>query len=487
MSNILLINPPFNILKDNYDSSISVGLLCLASYLAERGVGVKIIDGARQRKYWDLLKEEIPHFDFFGLSVMTTQAGPALKTSRLIRSLNPRAKIVWGGFHPTFFPAETATHPLIDVAVMGEGEETLFEILKNFHDLPKIKGIAFRGDRGVVVAEKRALLEVKDLPLPKWELMPRDILENIDIIPTHTSRGCPHRCAFCVNAITKNAWRSRPPEQVFEDIRIIKAKEYFKNKPLRFWDENFFVNKQRAEAIVDGMIEENLVIPWETTVRANYLRPDLINDIFLDKLRKSGCYLLSFGAESGSDRILKKIKKDVTREEIISSAKQCLKYDIIPQYSFMVGLPGEETSDIKATISLIDELISLSPKVQILGPQAFRPYPGSPLYDECLASGWSAPRSLEEWAEAMQDQLNFLSPRNFPWVKDKDLVESLEAYVRFGAHPLGSALGSTVKAPGLIKLFFVLFCKLRWKMKFFRFPLEIKLAQKFIARSKVYD
>ena len=508
MPKILLINPPFNISKDNYDSSISVGLLCLASYINNKDCSVKIIDGARQKNYPEILEKEIPNSDIIGFSVMTTQTANGLAAAEKIRKLNSKAVIIFGGLHPTLFPESTAKHRLVDIVVTGEGEETLFEIIQNYketvhkifgsannlgfveflNNLNNIRGIAFQDAKGKIIqTEKRPLLKMSDLSLPNWDLEPKEILEKIDIIPTHTSRGCPYRCAFCVNAITKNLWRARPAEQVLEDIRIIKTKDYFKSKPLRFWDENFFVDKKRAEEIIDAMVGQHLIIPWETTVRADCVNDNMLNDEFLKKLKTSGCYLLSFGAESGSDRILKKIEKGITREQILNSAKQCLKYDIIPQYSFMTGLPGETIKDIKLTLSLIDELIKLSHKVQILGPQTFRPYPGGTLYEECVNSGWQSPENLDGWAKVVKDELNFLSPQKFPWLPDPDLIESLEAYVRFGAHPISSALGSTVKASKFFKLPFILLCKLRWKLKFFKWSFEYKLAKTFISRSKVYN
>jgi len=193
---------------------------------------------------------------------------------------------------------------------------------------------------------------------------------------------------------------------------------------------------------------------------------------------------LSYGGESGSEKILKKINKGIKPEQIIYSAKQTLKYDIIPQYSFMVGLPGETEENIGQTIDVIAKLVKLSPKVQILGPQAFRPYPGSALEQGCVNSGWSAPKSLDDWAKVVANELNYLSPRNFPWVKNIDLVESLEAYVRFGAHTIKSALGSTIKATKFLKLPFILLCQLRWKLKFFKWPIEFKIARKFVTSSK---
>jgi radical SAM superfamily enzyme YgiQ (UPF0313 family) len=382
MSKVLLINPSFNIVKANYDSSVSVGLLSIATYLDSKGVEVKIVDGARQNGYADLIKKEVENCDYAGLSVMTTQIPSAVRISQLIRGINPKCKIIWGGTHPTFFPKQTVNHPLIDVVVYGEGEETVYELATG-KDWSEINGIVFKRGSQIIFNPPRELHDPAKMPLFNWDLVPREVLYNLSLVPSLTSRGCPHRCTFCINAILKNKWRARTVEQVLEDLRIIKNADYFRGKKIRFWDENFFVDIGRAKAIIEGMIKNELIIPWETTVRVGYIKEEMINDDFLAKLKRSGCYLLSFGAESGSLKILKKIQKDITVEEILYSAKQCLKYGIIPQYSFMIGLPGETREDMFMTLDLIDKLIKLSDKVQILGPQAFRPYPGSPLYEEC--------------------------------------------------------------------------------------------------------
>jgi radical SAM superfamily enzyme YgiQ (UPF0313 family) len=481
MPKVLLINPPFNIKKENYDSSISVGLLSIATYLDSVGIDVKIIDGVRQKNYLDLVKASIRDCKFVCLSVMTMQISRAFEVCRLIRELNPETKIIWGGSHPTFFIKETAVHPLVDIVCFGEGEITTREIVEG-KNLSEINGIAYKENGEVIVNPPRELHDPAKMPLFKWELVPEEILYNLYLIPSLTSRGCPHRCTFCINAILKNKWRMRTAEQVLKDLEVIKSKEYFKDKKLRFWDENFFVDINRAKAIIDGMIEKNLIMPWETTIRADYVKGGRVDDELMEKLKKSGCNLLSFGAESGSPRILKKIKKDISPEEILNSAKMCLKHGIIPQYSFMIGLPGETKKDMMMTLRLIDKLIKLSPKVQILGPQAFRPYPGSTLYEECRTAGWEAPKTLEEWKHFSENQLSYLDIKNFPWVKHKDFVESMEAYVRFGAHPIKSAMGSSISANKIIKLGFVLLCKLRWKLKFFTFPFEFKLAKRFVIK-----
>lgn len=481
MSKVLLINPPFNITKENYDSSISVGLLSIATYLDSRGIDVKMIDGIRQKNYLDLVRGNVSDCEYAGLSVMTMQLSNAFEITRLIRELNPKCKIIWGGAHPTFFIEQTAAHPLVDIVCYGEGEITMREIAEG-KELSDINGIAYKENGEVIVNPPRELHDPTKMPLFNWDLVPKEILYNLYLIPSLTSRGCPHQCTFCINAILKNRWRQRTAEQVIKDLEIIKEKDYFKDKKLRFWDENFFVDINRAKKIIDGMLEKNLVMPWETTIRANYVRDGMVDDEFLKKLKRAGCYLLSFGAESGSPRILTKIKKHITPEDILRSARMCVRNGIIPQYSFMIGLPGEKKEDMMMTLDVIDKLVKISPDVQILGPQAFRPYPGSTLYEECVASGWVAPASIEEWVKVSEHQLSFMDIQNFPWLEDKDFVESMEAYVRFGAMPIKSAMGSSISANKIIKLGFILLCKLRWKLKFFAFPFEFKLAKKFVTK-----
>jgi anaerobic magnesium-protoporphyrin IX monomethyl ester cyclase len=481
MNKVLLINPPFNIAKANYDSSVSVGLLSIASFLDSKNIDVKIIDGVRENDYLEKIKNNLKDCDCIGISVMTTQISDALKISKLSKEINPNCKVVWGGPHPTFFKEQSIKSPYIDILCVGEGEESFYEIVSGM-DLQDIKGIIYKKNNEIISNPSRPLHDPTKMPLFNWDLINKEILNNLVLVPSLTSRGCPHLCTFCINAILKLKWRQRTAEQVLNDIEIIHNNKYFKGKKLRFWDENFFVDINRAKKIIDGMIKNNWQIPWETTVRANYLREGMIDDDFMKKLKESGCYLLSFGAESGCPRILKKIKKNINPEDVVKSAKMCLKHDIIPQYSFMIGLPGEKKHEMMETLKLIDSLLKLSDKVQVLGPQAFRPYPGSELYEECLEAGWKAPESLDEWAELVENELNYLTVQNFPWVKHKDFVESMEAYVRFGAHSIKNAMGSSVDAQKLLKLGFVLLCKLRWKLKFFYFPIEFKLAKKFVTK-----
>jgi len=302
MNKVLLINSPFNISKEKYDSSVSVGLLSIASFLHQQNVPVQMIDGARQADYLDLIRAAVKDCQFAGISVMTSQIAGALEISRLIREVNPECKIVWGGSHPTFFPKQTAAHELVDAVCISEGEVTLWEIAQG-KDFSQIDGIVYKTEAGIIVNAPRKLHDPAQMPLFNWDLVPGNILENLTLVPSLTSRGCPHRCTFCINAILKNCWRPRTRDQVLEDLQVIKEKKYFAGKKIRFWDENFFVDIARARGIVEGMISRGLATSWETTIRADYIRAGCVDDALMAKLKQSGCYLLSFGAESGSPEI----------------------------------------------------------------------------------------------------------------------------------------------------------------------------------------
>ena len=163
-----MINPPFNISKANYETSISVGLLALASYLDKQGIEVKIIDAIRQKNYLELIQAELPRADLVGLSVMTMQVSSALNISKLIKDFNPQIPIIWGGVQPTLLPEQVALHPLIDIAVFGEGEDSLLEIVRAIDGkagLKDIAGIAFKEKGRVIVNQKRRFLKTADLPL----------------------------------------------------------------------------------------------------------------------------------------------------------------------------------------------------------------------------------------------------------------------------------------------------------------------------------
>ena len=315
----------------------------------------------------------------------------------------------------------------------------------------------------------------------KWELGAwfNDTFHRVILAPIHTSRGCPHKCTFCINPITKNRWRAKSAKIVLDELELVVEK--FRGIKVRMWDENFFVNKKRAIEIIDGINERGIDCEWETTVRSDYFRPNFLGEEFLAKLKKSGCYKLCFGAESGSQKILEMLCKGVSVEQIIESASQCKKFGIIPEYSFMIGLPEESLDDMKKTIQLINKLLKVNDDTEFIGPQPFRPYPGSPLYNKCVADyGWKSPNTLREWSALMEKEWGYLSSKNFSWVENPDFVDALWPYLHYALTDFTTALGSGVEVNKILKIMFILSAKIRFRFKYFNHPIEYKIAKRFI-------
>lgn len=484
MTKVLLINPRFSEFHVDPDSdleSLPIGLVCLGSFLVSRGFAVKLVDCLATTNYWEVIEAELESCLCAGISVMTSQVPEAVKISQFIRDKEPSTPIIWGGPHPSLFPEQTASDPIVDYVVRGEGELTLLELIEALQsdlDRQRIKGLTYLGKHGIVGTEEREFMDMDDLPPINWDLFDPSILSRIILVPAHTSRGCSHRCTFCINSVTKNRWRSRSPEKVLDELDLIK--ERFGDTRVRFWDENFFGKKERALKIVEGIYERGIDIQWETTVRADYFNQNYIDDEFLFKLKGSGCYKLAFGAESGSQRILDMLHKDITVEDLMLSDIQCAKFDITPEYSFMVGLPTENSEDIQMTIHVFDKLRKANKKAIFLGPQVLRPYPGAQLYEQCVEHGWRVPTSLKEWAEVTENERSYLSPRNFPWVSEPDYIEAIGPYLSYALKDTKILLSTGLHINKFFKLLFIIAAKLRWKLKYFRHPIEYRIAKYII-------
>lgn len=481
---ILLISPPFtisltasNISKDKNVNitGLPLGLMYLGTVLQKEGHEVKIIDGTTNPNFLKEIYNYLPNTDFVGLSVMTPQIYYALLISRKIKEKNKKVKIMWGGAHSTLYPFQTIKNKYVDIVIVGEGEETIKELVSGKR-LRNIDGIFYKEGKRIIRNKPRKFLDMNKLPLLNWDIIDKKVINALDIALAHTSRGCPHRCTFCINSVIKNYWRSMSPEKVIEQLKDLK--KHFKNKPIYFRDEEFFINIERAHEICRRIIKEKLNIKWLTSIRADHFRK-----VDMELLKESGCYQLHIGSESGSQRVLDFLKKDIKVEDSLYAAEQCKKYDILPKFSFMIGLPTENEKEVLETINLIDKIKKINQKATFFGPTIYRPqYPSGELYEVCNKMGWKAPDTLEEWAVENTKDWSFISPEKYPWIdkKDIELLQMLEPLVRFGTQSLKSDLKATVNVNKVLKLAFSIISKIRWKLKIFKFPIEYRLAMKFL-------
>ncbi len=477
---ILLIYPKFH--KVDFDAkSYPLGLLAIGTILKNKGYQVKIIDFLVEESPNELFKRELsPEILAVGLSVMTPQIPGALKISRAVKDYSQDIPIVWGGIHPTLFPEQTVINSLVDFVVSGEGEISFPRLLDYFagqERLENIKGIVYYRQEKFFSQLPGEVIEPETLPILDHSLLSPKTRE-FDSVILNTSRGCPYRCAFCVNlALNNRRWRAQSAEKILAGLDYLVNRLGYRK--VKFQEDNFFVDKKRVIGLIEGIKQRGLKFQWFTNCRVDYFRENFIDGSFLEKLKESGCYKLNFGAESGSQRVLDFLKKDISVEQIIASAELCQRYGIRANYSFMTALPSETKEERMKTLKLIDRLMAVGPLIEIISPQPYRPYPGDELSRECRRRGYHFPERLEDWPAVVAKSLDSSSSNleDFPWVARPNEIrlQRVCSIIAASRKRLSDYLGRYPKylAP-FIALFYWLE-KFRWRRKNFSWPLEYSL------------
>lgn len=477
---VLLIYPKFH--KVDFDAkSYPLSILTIGTLLKKQGYQVKLIDFLVEDNPFDTLKKELDEEVLcVGLSVMTPQVSSALEISKVVRSYDKNIPIVWGGIHPTLFPEQVAESSWADFLIKGEGELPFPKLLKFFKgegDLKNIPGLFYEKNNKIFRNQEKELIDLNDLPILDYNLLSPKILK-FDSIILNTSRGCPYRCAFCVNtALDNRKWRFQNPDKILEGLDYVVNKLGYEK--VKFQEDNFFVSKERVLEILDGIKRKNLNFRWLTSCRVDFFRDNYINEQFLEKLKQGGCYKLLFGAESGSQRVLDFLKKDITVEQIIKSAKLCQRYDIRADYSFMCALPTETKAERIETLELIDKLLAIGPCIEIISPQSYRPYPGDELARQCEGMGYKFPDKLEDWPRVVAKSLDSSSSNleAFPWIKSPNEIR-LQRVCSIVATSRKKMTDYIKRYPIYLSpliIPFYLLEKLRWKLRFFSWPIEYVL------------
>lgn len=356
---ICLINPP----ADTRNPILPLGLAYLAAVLEENGYEVLIIDawaeGIGVKEIKKRLKKEKP--EIVGVTIMTPKIDSAMEVIDATAQVLPKSLIIVGGPHPSALPEETLRlNKHIDIAVIGEGEDTILEIVKklekkeNFSD---IAGIFYRDGKKIVKNKLRIpIKDLDSLPPPARHLFP---LHKYKTHPPYgrknpyanviTSRGCPFHCGYCSKSVFGNSFRALSPERVVSEIEFLIKR--YKIREIHFYDDDFTMDLKRAEEICDLILKKKLKFIWSCTTRVNLVTPSL-----LLKMKKAGCWLISYGVESGDQKILDRIGKNITISQVKKAFKWTRDLGIKTLGFFMVGLPGETWETIRKTIDLAKEI-----------------------------------------------------------------------------------------------------------------------------------
>lgn len=356
-----------------------IGLLYAAASIEKAGHIVKVSDELVNDDSEKIIEEFKP--DTLCLSV-NTPCVPRAKSLVEYGKKHGATLFIAGGAHAVNEPESCIVDVGVNVAVMNEGEVILPEIL-NKNEWNEIKGITYKNNNGEIINNgKSELIEDLDkLPFPARHLIDFSkyagtaefgflLHKNEKWTPVITSRGCPYLCTFCANwRVMGRDTRDRSPENVLEELKEIKYVNGINT--VLFLDDTFTLRPERVEKLCNLMIQENLNLKWSCQTRV-----DVSKDL-LELMKKAGCALVAFGVESGSNKVLRIIKKGTNINIVKNAFKISHEVGLRRKAFFIVGLPGEEKEDFEMSIKLAKEI-----NPEYLWVSKFSPVPGSEYYEK---------------------------------------------------------------------------------------------------------
>jgi len=455
-------------------------ILSIGSYLKEKGYEVKIIDRMMEPSD-EVITKECKDAMAVGMSAMTSQIKDVLKVSELIKS-KYKIPIIFGGIHPTLYPKQCCEDELIDYVVTEEGEETIYELLEWLKDkkgdINMIKGVVHKTQGEIIINPKRPKMNMEDLPPWDYSLIN---IEDYALgsknkekrISVQTSRGCPHRCSFCINIIMNNQqYRFRSKEMVMDEID--SAVKTYGVKKLQFYDENFFANKPRGKEIFKELIKRNYGLELSASCRIDYFSNGLVDDEVLSLAAKAGLTRIALGPESGSEHTLEILKKDITPKQILHAITKCREYNIRMMLGFMMGMPGETKEDVMQTIKIMKQIKKIAPETNG-GISIYRPYPGGELYEAVKKTGtYEEPSNLREWVDERYSKFMTNEGGGIPWNENEKFIMNIAHYANLAFKPKYEIKDmlrkSSISMYGFVM--FIFLAKLRFKLNFYSLPLD---------------
>ncbi|HEX8339771.1 MAG TPA: radical SAM protein [Tepidisphaeraceae bacterium] len=424
---IVFVNPPYERIAPGYafirhitNRSPSLGLLHLAAQVRLHGYEPQIIES----DILDLDADEVADRvlverpAYVGITLFTVGVFQSVKIARRIKAHAPHIKIIVGGPHISSMGVETLERfPEFDVAVNGEGERVLVELLQACESgapLSSIGGLLYRDNGAILTTEKPQTTNVlDDLPFPAWDLLPQFphayklAVYDYPRGPVATiaaSRGCPFHCKFCDTSTFGASVRYYTPAKMVEMMRHLN--ETYGVRHILFVDDLFLASRLRATDFCHRLIESGLKMTWSCAARVDTVRPDL-----LKLMRQAGCWQISFGLESGSDELLRAMDKHAAIEKSEQAVKWTHDAGIRVKGLFMLGYPGETRETIELTKAFVKRI-----PMTIMNLTKFTPYPGSPVYREIYGTN------------IRDDHWERMNGMNFVWAPPGIAVDELDRH-----------------------------------------------------------
>jgi len=345
--------------------TMPLALMAVGAGLGDLGIETVIVDGRLESDPAATLAAHLDDSLCIGISVLTgSMIRDALEVGARLKSLRPDLPIVWGGWHPSLFPREILKEaPNVDIVVRGQGETALRQLAEAWltgRPIDGINGIAYREHGKITLTPPRPLESMDDLHQSDYSLIPIQRyfeLKGQRQLDYVTSTGCHYRCRFCADPfVFKRQWTGLNADRVVDHLSVLINDSGADD--INFQDETFFTDRRRTLEIAEGFIERNLGITWAATMRAD--QGCRLGAEDWDKLRRSGLRKVLVGVEAGSERMLKRLGKDITLGQVDEVAHRCLEAGVAGTFPFIYGLPGEQPEDLEASLKLAQRLKSLN-------------------------------------------------------------------------------------------------------------------------------
>jgi radical SAM superfamily enzyme YgiQ (UPF0313 family) len=424
--------------------------------------------------------------ELLAVSVMPgPQMVAAMRLCRDFRAKYGSIPVVWGGYFPSLYTDATLNAPYIDFAVAGQGEETIAELisaLRGSRNFAGIQGLSYKDAFGLHVHNaRRALRSPNDFPE-----LPYHRLQSVEkyLLPTflgrrtavhHASIGCPFRCRFCgVVPIFDGRQKVENAERTASVLA--RLQQTYGIDAVQFYDNNFFLNESHAVDQAERLMP--LSLRWWSEGRIDTMLR--YSDETLRAIRRAGSIMIFFGAESGSDRTLAAMNKRITTDQTLELAARIRKFDIIPEFSFVVGNPEDPDRDTRETIQFIRRIKRVNQAAEII-VQHYIPTPHPDGMYGKVEDEIQFPSTPEEWAT--DRWLNFTIRNNprLPWLpgRVKRRIDNFELVINSRWPTV-----QDIHLPGWGRVMLKSLSSWRYALGFYGAPLELQWAQKLAALRK---
>jgi anaerobic magnesium-protoporphyrin IX monomethyl ester cyclase len=418
---------------DSNEACPPLALIAIAGPLLTAGYDVRIIDTALETDYVSAVLNEVGDALCLGISLVT---GPMIKgtiaVARAVKARYPNLPVILGGWHPSILPEQTLDSPYVDAVVVRQGELTFLEMAQRLSGGELLSGVAGAAtkEKGVVtINPARPYTPVAQLPsrMPGYDLIEYErYYRNAGLrwLMYTTSHGCPYNCSYCSNAsVYGRNLDELPAAQVVDEVSYL-VKKYRVNL-IGIIDDIFFAFRPRSLEMAEGFLRAGLKFEWYIQDRADSWARLTAEQAKM--LRRSGLVRIHFGAESGSDAVLKSIEKKSDIKSTLAAVERCKAAGIRASFGFIFGLPAETESDLLQTLELIGRIYQSYDRADCY-TNIFTPYPGSPAWRESIDKGLVPPHTFEEWAE-FYPRLQVL-----PWLNGRkhEQLQAIRQYIRFG-------------------------------------------------------